>query len=314
MQQKQPYWGKVIGLAILLSLFVSQGYSQSSNTTDSLHRMKKRKQLVWISSSTGYVGGMYGLYNLWYKDYPLTKFHWHNDNQDWFQMDKVGHAYSCYYEGVVGIDMMKWAGFSHTKASILGGSYGFLLQAGVEVFDGFSEAWGASSGDLIANALGSSLAISQSLLWDEQRIGLKLSYQPTNFAPIRPELLGSSFVERLFKDYNGQSYWLSGNVSSFLPEESKFPKWLNVAVGYGINGFVASNDNTFERDGQQFDYTYITQSRQLYLAPDIDLTRIRTESKALKISLRLLNCIKFPLPGLAYDNKSQKFAFNFLQF
>ncbi|MBO6515853.1 MAG: DUF2279 domain-containing protein [Bacteroidia bacterium] len=281
---------------------------------DSARLFKKRKTLIIAGNAVGYSATMFGLYNLWYKDYPLTSFHFHNDNRDWNQMDKVGHAYSCYYEGVVGIDMMKWAGYSHKTASILGGSYGFLIQGGIEVFDGFSEAWGASSGDLIANAVGSSLAIGQSLAWDEQRIWMKLSYQPSEFAAIRPELLGSSFVESLFKDYNGQTYWLSGNIRSFIKDETKFPAWLNIAVGYGINGFVSSDDNLFERDGQQFDYTHIPQSRQFYLSPDIDLTRIKTDNKALKISLRLLNCLKFPMPGLGYDSKSQKFSFNMLQF
>ncbi len=281
---------------------------------DSLAKVKKRKTFVLAGNAVGYGASMYGLYNLWYKDYPLTKFHFHNDNADWYQMDKVGHAYSCYYEGVVGIDMLKWAGFSHKTASILGGSYGFLIQTGVEVFDGFSEAWGASTGDVVANTLGAGLVIGQSLLWDEQRVWMKLSYQPTQYASIRPELLGNSDVERLFKDYNGQTYWLSGNIKSFLKPESKFPSWLNVSVGYGIDGFVSADDNFFERDGMTIDYTHVQQSRQFYLAPDIDLTRIKTDSKALKNSLRLLNCIKFPLPGLAYNANSRKLDFNFVQF
>lgn len=288
-------------------------FSQSLET-DSLAKVKKRKTFVLTGNALGYGASMYGLYNLWYKDYPLTKFHFHNDNADWYQMDKVGHAYSCYYEGVVGIDMLKWAGFSHKTASILGGSYGFLIQTGVEVFDGFSEAWGASTGDVLANTLGAGMVIGQSLLWNEQRVWMKLSYQPTRYATIRPELLGASAVERLFKDYNGQTYWLSGNIKSFLKQESTFPAWLNISVGYGIDGFVSADDNFFERDGMTIDYTHIQQSRQFYIAPDIDLTRIKTDNKALKISLRLLNCIKFPLPGLAYTANSRQLDFNFIQF
>ncbi len=276
--------------------------------------MSKRKKITLIGNSAAYGASMFGLYNLWYKDYPLTKFHFHNDNRDWNQMDKVGHAYSCYYEGVVGIDMLKWAGYSHRTASIIGGSYGFFIQTGIEIFDGFSKEWGASTGDIVANTLGAGLVIGQSLLWDEQRVWMKLSFQPSQYADIRPELLGTSFMENLFKDYNGQTYWLSGNIKSFLKEESKFPSWLNIAVGYGIDGFVSADDNLFMRDGVQFDYTHIPQGRQFYLAPDIDLTRIKTNSKALRISFKLLNCLKFPLPGVSFDGNSNKLDFNFIQF
>ena len=41
--------------------------------------------------------------------------------------------------------------------------------------DGYSAEWGASSGDIIANALGTGLYISQELLWKEQRITPKFS-------------------------------------------------------------------------------------------------------------------------------------------
>ena len=312
MQQKPQYLVKY--LCILVYCLTSSFSWGASSIVTSDSTWWNKKHSVLVGNSFAYAGSMYGLYNLWYKDYPLTKFHFHNDNRDWNQMDKVGHAYSCYYEGVVGIDMLKWAGYSHKTASILGGSYGFFIQTGIEVFDGFSKEWGASYGDLIANTMGTALVVSQSLAWDEQRIWMKLSYQPTNLATIRPELLGSSHLERLFKDYNGQTYWLSGNIHSFLKEESKFPKWLNVAIGYGINGFVSADDNVFVRDNLTYNYTNIPQTRQFYLSPDIDLTRIQTNNKALKISLRLLNCIKFPLPGLAYQTKTRSFDFNVIQF
>ena len=216
-------------------------------------------------------------------------------------MDKVGHAYSCYYEGVVGIGMMKWAGYNHTTASIIGGSYGFLIQTGIEVMDGFSEAWGASAGDMIANAFGSGLVIGQSLAWDEQRIWMKYSYSPTQYAGIRPNVLGSTPIERIFKDYNGQTYWLSVNPHSFAPQ-SKWPSWLNLAIGYGVDGLVGGEDNVFEdQNGQIFDYSAAyPRGREWYFSPDIDLTRIPTDSKALKITFTILNSLKFPMPALGY--------------
>ena len=75
----------------------------------------------------------------------------------------------------------------------------------IEVLDGFSYGWGASSGDLIANTTGSLFAIGQALKWNEQRIQLKYSYKPSEWADMNPEKLGNNHLERALKDYNGQT-------------------------------------------------------------------------------------------------------------
>ncbi|MBR9859491.1 DUF2279 domain-containing protein [bacterium] len=269
-------------------------------SADSLS-LKQKRALVFGGNAVAYAGTMTGLYSLWYKNYDLGPFHFFNDNRDWLQMDKVGHAYSCYYEGVVGIKMMKYAGYSDKTAAFVGGSYGFLIQTTVEIFDGFSQEWGASTGDVIANFAGSSIAIGQHLAWHEQRIWMKYSYYPSPYAEIRPNALGSNFPESLLKDYNAQTYWLSTNIRSFIPD-SKFPAWLNIAVGYGADGMLGGDDNIYtDSDGIVNDYSNIARTRQFYLSPDIDFTRIPTNSKALKIGFTLLNCLKFPLPALEYN-------------
>jgi hypothetical protein len=89
-----------------------------------------------------------------------------------------------------------------------------LLLTAVEVLDGFSSEWGASSGDIIANASGTAF-VSQELLWKEQRITPKFSFHTTQYAQYRPNVLGSSLAEQMLKDYNGQTYWLSVNLHSF---------------------------------------------------------------------------------------------------
>ena len=75
---------------------------------------------------------------------------------------------------------------------------------------------GASSGDLIANTAGSFLAIGQALKWNDQKIQLKYSYSPTKWADVNPEQLGSTYLERLLKDYNGQTYWITFNIKSLF--------------------------------------------------------------------------------------------------
>jgi hypothetical protein len=91
--------------------------------------------------------------------------------------------------------------------------YGFAFLTAVEVLDGFSSEWGASSGDIIANASGTAL-LSQELLWKEQRITPKFSFHTTQYA-IQTQCFRELTCGTNSKDYNGQTYWLSVNLHSF---------------------------------------------------------------------------------------------------
>ena len=148
---------------------------------------------------------------------------------------------------------------------IYGAGVGFAFLTAVEVLDGYSAEWGASSGDLIANAAGTALYVSQELLWKEQRITPKFSFHTTKYANQNPEKLGSSLNEQILKDYNGQTYWLSVNLHSFA-KESKIPKWLNVALGYGAEGMLSGNNKNENGVFGQNPENY----SKIYLSFDVD--------------------------------------------
>jgi len=112
---------------------------------------------------------MVGLNSLWYKDYPRSKFHFFNDNREWLQMDKIGHGVTTYYLGKQGMDLMRWTGASEKQNRWLGGGIGFFYLTTIEVLDGFSEGWGASWGDLVANTAGTAVLIGTDALWTAQR-------------------------------------------------------------------------------------------------------------------------------------------------
>ena len=107
----------------------------------------------------------------------------------------------------------------------------------------------------------------------------------------------------MIKDYNGHSYWISGNISSFLPEGSKFPKWLNIAVGYGAEGMTGAFNNSLDQNGQPI--PQFSRYRKFFLSVDIDLTRIPTKSKVLKGIFTVLSFIKIPAPALEYNTLGQ---------
>jgi hypothetical protein len=210
-------------------------------------------------------------------------------------MDKVGHFYSTYHLGRFGAETLQWSGATKKQQLVYGASLGFAFLTIVEVFDGFSAEWGASTGDLIANATGTALYVSQELLWKEQRITPKFSFHSTKYAALRPDVLGSSLPEKILKDYNGQTYWLSINLHSFFTD-SKIPKWLNLALGYGAEGMLSGNsENTTIMTTTNSKIT-----RQFYLSLDVDLTKIETKSHFLKTFFSVFNTLKIPAPTVEY--------------
>lgn len=292
---------KIISFIFCLSVSVPAVLAQ---TDTSLHLNKTRLKTV-IAAETAFLGAaVYGANELWYKNFPRTSFHFFNDNDEWFQLDKAGHAYTSYQLGRAGFALMKWSGVEQRKAAWYGGSLGFIYLAAVEVLDGFQAQYGFSPGDVAANAAGSLLLIGQELKWKEQRIALKASFHTTRYPQYRPELLGKSFNEQLLKDYNGQTIWLSCNIRSFVSGESNFPKWLNIAFGYGAEGMTGARKNPpFNKEGILI--PPFERYRQFYLSPDIDLTKIKTRSKLLRSVFWTLNSLKFPAPAVELNSRGR---------
>jgi len=203
---------------------------------------------------------------------------------------------------------MGWV--DNNKSALYAGLMGWSAMTVIEILDGFSDDWGASPGDLIANTAGATFFTGQQLLWKEQRIRLKFSYHPTEFAKYRPDLLGETALQQMLKDYNGQTYWLSANINSFLRNETKFPKWINVAVGYGAKGMIGSYSNPFEWNENVL--PYYKRTRQYYFSLDIDWTRINSNSSFVRFVFKALSFVKIPFPTLEYNNEISCFSLDVL--
>lgn len=288
------------------SILAQNSFDNFFKPSDSLN--KKRQNSVFVTEAVLASGALIGLNQLWYADYPKSDFHFINDNSEWMQMDKLGHLYSSYHIGRFGAEALNWSGVSKKNQLIYGASLGFMFLTAVEVMDGFSEEWGASMGDVFANAAGTALYVSQELIWKEQRIIPKFSFHTTEYANYRPDLLGSTMPEQILKDYNGQTYWFSANLYSFS-KKSKIPKWLNVALGYGAEGMIGENDAKknliFPIKSKKY--------RQFHLSLDLNLTKINTKSHFLKTVFSVLNTVKIPAPTLEYSPQ-RGFKFHALYF
>jgi len=274
-----------------------------SMKTDSSFVRKDRLITVLTVQGTLYLASLGGLYFAWYKDYPQASFHFFNDNKEWMQMDKFAHITTSYYISRIGYESYRWTGLNRKASAWLGGALAFAYMLNIELLDSFSADWGVSVGDFTSNTIGCAVFIAQQLVWNEQRFCIKYSYHPTKYPQYRPDLLGSNFIQNMLKDYNGMSFWLSGNISSFLSKYSKFPKWFNIAFGYGAEGMTGATSNSTDMNGQPI--PCFDRYRKFFLSIDVDLTRIHTRSKFRKGLFTVFSFLKIPAPALEYNTLGQ---------
>jgi len=287
-------------LILFLTLLYLAGEISGQNQQDTIN--KKRLNTVIIGSSVAYASSLTVLYFAWYKDAPKTAFHFINDSHYWLQADKAGHATTAYTLSNYGYWMLRWSGVNEKKSTFYGSLMGWGSMTVIEILDGFSADYGASWYDLLANTFGTGLFLGQQLLWKEQRFRLKYSYHPTDYAQYNPEQLGENGLQRILKDYNGGTYWLSMNINDFLKDDSRFPAWINVAAGYGGKGMLSGPSNPeFDSDGNPL--PHFDRVRQYYLSMDIDWTKIKTNSGFLQFTFKLLSFIKLPFPTLEYNKQ-----------
>ncbi len=291
---------KMFLVFLLISLFFhSISFAQKDFFQPSPNFNQGRVNGVVITQAIGGAVITFGLNYLWYRKFPHSKFHLFNDNGEWLNMDKVGHATTAYNIAAIESDIFRWAGVKRVSAAAIGSITALSFMTMIELLDGHSAKWGFSIGDMLANLSGCLLFQGQEWMWNEQRISLKFSYHYTMFAKYYPQELGKNFKERLLKDYNGQTYWLSFNIGSFLSLKSDFPKWLNTSVGYGADGMIGARENPKEINGLQI--PEFKRYRQFYFSFDTDLYRIDKTSDFANTLLKFNKLLKMPAPTIEWN-------------
>lgn len=276
-----------------------------ARSQDSLSKEPVSAKKVWLVAgghAAVWTGSFIALNKAWYAGYPRSSFHTFNDNNEWNYIDKAGHVWTTYHLSRVSGELWKWTGIPSKKSILLGGISGIAYQSIIEIQDGFSSEWGFSWGDMAANIGGAAAYVTQELGWKEQRVQIKMSYWPYDYPndliARRNQLFGKSIQERMLKDYNSQTYWISVNIKSFLPQ-TNLPAWLNISAGYKSDGMLGGIENKWtDAMGHVHERYDIPRVRRFFIAPDVDLTKIKTRSRIIRNIFFALNAVKFPAPAL----------------
>ncbi len=239
-------------------------------------------------------GSMIGLSQVWYSEVDKEPWHTFDDSRNWLQMDKAGHFYISHKITQFCRDKYVWSGVDNKTSTWIGAGISIGYQTTFEFFDAYSAEWGFSWSDVAANTLGTLSYSAQSLIWEEERIIPKFSYAPTDYAAIRPEVLGSTFSESLLKDYNGQTYWLSFSPATFF-KDSKIPKWACISFGYSVDGKLKGDTEVYADASSG---TIYQSQREFLLSLDIDFSRLPIKRPWLKAVVKQLNYVKIPFPAL----------------
>jgi len=265
-----------------------------SQNEDSL-KIKQSRKIFYTASAVAYTSSISSLYFLWYKDIPSQKFHFFDDSNQWLGMDKLGHTQTSWATSSIIFDQMKSLGQTDENAFKAAIIIPQVFMTTIELFDGFSSAWGFSWTDIGANVLGSGLFYIQQKKFGYQPIQMKYSYSQSGLAGFRPAVLGNSFAERMLKDYSGNWQKL----------EQKWPSWLCLSIGMGGRNMLGGTRNSWtDIQGNTFDYTYLNRYREWSFSFDIDLRRIPIRGKFWKTFSSMFCWLKIPSPALTFSKQN----------
>ena len=238
-----------------------------------------------------FIGGNALLYNYmknaWWAGARSDGFFFNADwDENFRDQDKFGHALGGYHLARFGAAFLRSACMSKPKAAAWSAAYAAAFQLQIEIFDAQFEKYGFSYPDLLANTLGTALAVLHETNPVTRAIKPTISYAPTaalrnsdNFeSELRPSL-----------DYSGQTYWLSADVNAMLPAAAKpyWPSFIRVSAGHSITDWIdpATGAN-------------LRAKRKVLLTLDFDAEKLPGENRIWKTFKRQLSYIHLPSPAL----------------
>ena len=219
-------------------------------------------------------------------------FHIQNDWDYAMSADKTGHFFDGALIQAIYRGGFEWAGFSPTASVWMGAAFSIAYMTDIEIEDGFATDWGFSMGDQICNVAGALYPVAQYYWKPLRSFNFKWMYYPSE------ELTSGKKNGAFLDDYDGQTMWLSINVSDFLPKKAKsfWPDYLNIATGYGVN------------DYKNFDKRYA----DYYVGLDLNWEKLLPGKSPFMLWFKnVINHFRFlPLPALRFNKDGVSYIVN----
>src|SRR5581483_6529812 len=94
---------------LILRIFNAHAFSPEGDSISN----RKTNKIIFLSTEGAVVSGsLIYLNQEWYKPYASSEFHLFNDDDEWLQMDKCGHAWTTYNSARVLIQSANRIGFT----------------------------------------------------------------------------------------------------------------------------------------------------------------------------------------------------------
>ena len=255
-------------------------------------------QLKAVRAGVGgaFVGGNAYLYHYFKKAW------WSGDRSDGFffnadwdmefrDQDKFGHMLGGYHLTRIGYAGLRASCVSKRKALVASAAYAALFQIQIEIFDARFKKYGFSYPDVLANTAGQVFAVAQQLKPGLKAFKPTFSYHQTR--ALKNRVAASELRPSI--DYSGQTYWVSTDVNSLLPDAAKpyWPSFIRLSAGHSITDW-ALEDGTTRR-----------ARRKVLLSLDFDPEKLPGNWPLWKSIKHTLSYYHFPAPALQLTPKLQ---------
>ncbi|MFL5581962.1 MAG: DUF2279 domain-containing protein [Gemmatimonadaceae bacterium] len=233
----------------------------------------------------------------WWSGERADHFFFHSDwDQEFRDQDKLGHAWGGYHLTRAGVELLDLACVSRRKAVLMSAGYAAAFQLQIEIWDGFYEAYGFSYPDIMMNTAGAALAVLHERTPRTRAVKPTIWYKPTAAWHRRDEHGGNP---RATVDYSGQSYWLSVDVDTLLPQGARryWPGFVRLSVGHSVTDWIDPNTGAAMR-----------AKRRILLSLDVDPEKLPGNHPAWRFTKRQLSYLHFPSPALQLTPKVEGIA------
>lgn len=288
-------------LIFFLIFFINKDVNAQS--VDSTLMNKKRFFLVSSSLAAYFGASFYYVQNSWWSDIS-NDFHFDpgNDLVYALNVDKAAHFFGGVYSSDLFSSSYRWSGVNKTNSLWYGAAFGTGVHLAIELKDAYAPYWGFSKWDMAFGSAGAFWPVFQHYFKPAQAFNFKFSYfkRSNIYWELENQRGRDPSMFSWYDDYPNQTYWMSIDINK-ITMETEIPKWLNLAVGFGLDDSQYLNEGGTKMGGNQ----------EFYLALDYNIKEILKNWKsplAKKIKF-IFKYYKFPAPTIQITPKIKFYPF-----